>query len=376
MEETGNMTLESLDHFDVITCGQSDNETLAIIGTVKFWFEGVFFMSFGVIGLISALTTVGILTTRELRSHLFYQLLITLAILDILYILCSVPTYSFDIFKWFHNNKTFHHVVSKFLYPLTPVTLHATIFLTIALTLERYIAVHRPFWFRNINTSFNTCCRLAMYVLPAILLSFAFNYPKFSEVTVSDENDTLTFDMTEKRKSPNYLLYYTISLLIHPTITTGIAPLAIHAFMNASILLKIHKSRLFRGITIGEEEEGNGRMSENNLAFVLVGVVVIHFVCHIPRFIFAIAAQSYISIMISCVEHGESFYPPLWIACGESVTAMFLLVKSSFNLLMYCFTLRRFKAKIGQIGHEGKRKITNYSRSNSVDSAESTFSEI
>ena len=99
--------------FDPTNCGQSDNETLAFIADIKFWFEGVFYMSFGIAGLLSALATVAILATRELRSHLFYQLLIVLATLDILYILCSVPTFSFDIFNWFDNDKTFHHVISR-----------------------------------------------------------------------------------------------------------------------------------------------------------------------------------------------------------------------------------------------------------------------
>ena len=68
------------------------------------------------------------------------------------------------------------------------------------------------------------------------------------EVTTvsSAENDSLTFDMTETRKSPDYVLYYTMSLLIHPTITTGVAPMAILAFMNTSILLTLRKSRSMR----------------------------------------------------------------------------------------------------------------------------------
>lgn len=107
MEEAKN---KSLLDFDATRCGQSDSQT--IVGDIKFWFEGVLFMSFGVLGLLSALVSVAILATRDLRSHLFYQLLIALATLDILYILCAVPTYSFDVFKWFeaknidHNRRT------------------------------------------------------------------------------------------------------------------------------------------------------------------------------------------------------------------------------------------------------------------------------
>ena len=64
---------------------------------------------------------------------------------------------------------------------MTPVTLHASIFVTLALTLERYLAVRKPFWYRNINVS--APCRLATYVLPAVVLSIALNLPKFIEVS-------------------------------------------------------------------------------------------------------------------------------------------------------------------------------------------------
>ena len=117
----------------------------------------------------------------------------------------------------------------------------------------------------------------------------------------------------------------------------------------------------------GTEGQQRQRVAENNLAFVLIGVVVTHFLCHIPRVVIAIAAQCFIGDMISCMDLGESFYPPLWIACGDSVTAMILLVKTSCNLLLYCFTLRRFKAKLNQIGQEGRRQITNFSRQKSTD---------
>ena len=39
------------------------------------------------------------------RAHLFNQLLIALSIFDILFIVCSVPVYSFPLFNWLEGSK-------------------------------------------------------------------------------------------------------------------------------------------------------------------------------------------------------------------------------------------------------------------------------
>ena len=57
------------------------------------------------------------------------------------------------------------------------------------------------------------------------------------------------------------------------------------------------KPNFFQLIWAPDGQQGRGRsLSENNLALVLVGVVVIHFLCHIPRVIIAVAAQGANSI--------------------------------------------------------------------------------
>ena len=105
----------------------------------------------------------------------------------------------------FEDSETFHHIIATFLYPMTPVTLHASIFVTLALTLERYLAVRKPFWYRNINVS--APCRLATYVLPAVVLSIALNLPKFIEVSTDAKG--MSFLDTA--------LFYTCFVLTPPT---------------------------------------------------------------------------------------------------------------------------------------------------------------
>ena len=44
--------------------------------------------------------------------------------------------------------QTFYDLLTKILYPLSPVTLNASIFMTLALTVERYLAVCMPLRYR------------------------------------------------------------------------------------------------------------------------------------------------------------------------------------------------------------------------------------
>ena len=352
--------------FDLTRCGVLDLEMLLM---VQYWFEGVLFMTFGVIGLFGTLTTIVILSTKDLRTKLFNQLLIALAILDILFIICSVPTFSFDAFKWLEGSKIYYYLTLHFLYAMTPVTLHASIFMTVALTVERYLAVCKPFVFRNLNLKNSAILRLTLYLLPVIVISIVVNIPKFFEMKVSLENNTIQAEYSEMSKEPNYLLYYTISELIHPTITTGIAPMVGLFFMSVSILIAVHKSNSLRFQITSPEVSRRHQISENKLAIVLIGIVVMHFICHLPVVTINISAQFLISDKLYCQEQGVNFFPPMWIMYGSSVTALLLMANTSCNFFIYCFTLRSFKAKLNQIREEGLQQIINFSRQNSTTSS-------
>ena len=72
---------------------------------MQWWCEGVLFSLFGLGGLVANCLSIGILSTRDMRKHTFNQLLIALALFDIMFILVSVPVYSFSLFELFVGNQ-------------------------------------------------------------------------------------------------------------------------------------------------------------------------------------------------------------------------------------------------------------------------------
>merc|ERR1712223_1285310 len=130
-----------------------------------------------------------------------------------------------------------------FLYPLLQIAVTASIYMTVAIATERYIAVHYPIDYSQAINSPEACKRrLLKYVIPVILLSTLLNIPKFleSEVHYDDyeildthfsigHNNTLLYDetnltnyygnqfksqnpsitVTGLRKNAYYVIYYT-----------------------------------------------------------------------------------------------------------------------------------------------------------------------
>ena len=136
---------------------------------------------------------------------------------------------------------------------------------------------------RNITRTMKSAKRVTIYVTPVLLVSGCLNIPKFMETQTSggssggdQENGTSTANSTEGirkywlqskniyiysyfaksyqshydetyfieftevtaadiRLDPTYMLYYTISQIFHPTLTTGIGPMVALIFMNTSI---------------------------------------------------------------------------------------------------------------------------------------------
>ncbi len=80
-------------------------------------------------------------------------------------------------------------------------------------------------------------CRVAMYVTPVAFVSVCLNIPKFMETQANITDNSTEIGVTEMRLNPTYMLYYTISQIFHPTLTTGILPMGALIFMNFSIFM-------------------------------------------------------------------------------------------------------------------------------------------
>uniref|UniRef100_A0A0A9YDG7 FMRFamide receptor n=1 Tax=Lygus hesperus TaxID=30085 RepID=A0A0A9YDG7_LYGHE len=154
---------------------------------------------------------------------------------------------------------------------LVNISLMASMYLTLAMTLERYFAVCHPFKFHEYCTYRRTCIHASAIVTFSIL----YNLSCFWETEVVKETDgegNISYDIkfTELNESELYnVLYRTWMHLIF----NYLLPLTAIVTLNTAIYLELKKvSRARQALT-------NSQKNENRLTMMLLCVVVEFIVC-------------------------------------------------------------------------------------------------
>ena len=177
----------------------------------------------------------------------YFRLLLALACIDCLFIVPGILIYVFEAFK-LHAN-WYNYIFPTFLQPCAEIALCSSIYMTVAIAVERFIGLCRPF--RRLSSR---PCPAKAYILPVLGISVLVNIPKFLESETFKYTDQMCNQTTEicynitrtvvsvttLRTDPNYITYYTMwtRLLI-----TGIFPLAMLAILNTKIYLALRKSK-------------------------------------------------------------------------------------------------------------------------------------
>ncbi|TRY79731.1 hypothetical protein TCAL_16111, partial [Tigriopus californicus] len=225
--------------FNQLDCPKFEPSDDHFIKQWAFWTDGVTKTIVAILGIIGNIVAIRVLTRVSMRNS-FNLLLVTLALIDSTYLVGAILE---SLRKRFHVESDLQLVMFPyFLYPLNSIALTASIFMTVAIALERYIAVHYPLDYnRAMNDLGAMQRRLLKYVIPVIFFSVAFNLTKFleSEVAYQNVTNTLTnttqskpfLQVTELRTNPIFSAYSNWSRLI----VIGIVPFLKLVFFNWNI---------------------------------------------------------------------------------------------------------------------------------------------
>lgn len=134
-----------------------------------------------------------------------------------------------------------------FLYPVNQVAISGSIFMTVAIAWERYVAVHYPIDYNQAMNDVNAIRkRLVKYVGPSFVLALVFNIPKLFEAKVEyvqlyneTENFQAELQVAALRTHPIYSAYNNWSRLI----VLGIVPFTLLVFFNTKIYEDISERR-------------------------------------------------------------------------------------------------------------------------------------
>ena len=175
-------------------------EDLGTLQFLSFLLEGVIQLVICSLGVVGNTISILLLLSKSLRNS-FNKLIATLAIFDLIYLVTMLLE---SVTKLGLQTDYQTLVTPYFLYPLNSISMMCSIYMTIVVTLERFMAVYHPMDYRSREQdSTSHKQRILTYVCSLLCFSVLFNISKFFESHVVSfkvgDKTHLDIDVTDLR---------------------------------------------------------------------------------------------------------------------------------------------------------------------------------
>ena len=365
----------------------------------SYWTENVVQSVIGVVGITANTIAIPILISRDMFS-IFNCLLMFLAISDNIFIICQLlearrkmtnanDEFDEDIFSQAHE-----YAFAYFLYQLHSFVLVCSMYITVALALERYQAVWKPVEYHIKTKGVNPWTRVILYyVLPVILFSALLNIPKWFEIKLevysqstlvnNSFNGSINLTIaepTDLRINHIYVVWWAnvVTLTVQ-----GIIPFGSLCIMNYRIYsVIIRRGRDNPKLATVPESEGsqmiqmNGNNNQNQKrkqeedrkrkdSKLLLIIVLFYLIFHFPRFLINLHEFFHLDIIKEIMNGSEEYQKrcdsfPIWVLACTSVSNCLLTFNSSCNFFIYCFMSSTFREVACQWGLKVFKMISSF----------------
>ncbi|XP_063973983.1 FMRFamide receptor isoform X2 [Diachasmimorpha longicaudata] len=290
----------------------------------EFITNGILLNLVGLFGLFGNIISMIILSRPQMKSSINY-LLIGLARCDTVLIIASVlihglpAIYAYTGLLFDYKFGVFPQIV-RYLYPLSCMAQMVTVYLTLTVTMERYVAVCHPLRAR----SFCTYGRARIAVLCIVIVSIIYNMPKFWEVDLEEEihwkyNVTVYCVVPAILRSSD--IYITIYVNWMYFFVYYAFPFVALVVFNIAIYRRVRKAN--RDL----QQLSRHQRREINLATMLLCVVIVFIVCNVLP-------------LASNVFEKFQVLPPAWLVQAGN---LLVTINSSINFIVYVIFGRNFK---------------------------------
>jgi hypothetical protein len=316
-------------------------------------------------GVLSNVLAIFALISKRAPKKLFNLMLINLLAWDTMFLILHI---SRRLTSLEDADGNLRHACSEgttnFLIPLWNIALAESTFMTILLSIERYVSIkHAAVYNKYIETSTTSRFRqYVKYILPCTILTFILHLPEFFAtntevqlISLHSKNDHCNlkihrcFNHEELRKTENVSIYYRsfVKLAID-----GIIPLTCLIYCNITVFLEV-KNHMRSSLRIGDKysarlEVDEARLSnqsdkdkkefvrsiEHKLAKIMFGIVVIFTICQLPYLGLTASESIYLTKFI---KEGKKLLYPTSVSICESVSNFMLTINASVNVIIYCY---------------------------------------
>jgi hypothetical protein len=363
-----------------LTCGKWDwTEYESKVERIHgWWVNGIASTVLGLLGILINVVFIRVLTSDSFRKILFNKLIACLTVSDIIFLLCSVH----DSIRRHILNLDYCSIrgyIQLIVYPLRKIAMCFSIYMTVVLSLERFLAVTNPIKHRNRQIGRSWFKLFLKYISPAFVVSFfVYGTPLFFAFQMeerllegtninntSDQSSNSTLGANEThhclaawmRLDKMYVMAFNN---IGTFLITGAIPFLLLFILNSKIYITIRQASevqkdlnvSYSGNRMTEKlRQARDRKNERLQSMVLFGIIISFFICHILRVILNLEEMIYfeelseLAIMekklgVRCT--GVQF----WTAIARDISHFLLQVNSSINFLIYGWLSKKFQKAI------------------------------
>jgi hypothetical protein len=226
----------------------------------------------------------------------------------------------------------------KYVFPCALIAETGTIYLTVLVTVNRYISVCRPYE----AASLCSVRHAQKHVIVVAVLSVLYNIPRFFEFTIKsvfDHHRNRTVDVSVPSDLGRNRIYQILYSNVLYFIVMFLVPLVTLIILNTLLIKALRRTKKKRALMLTSSATMQSR-SEDDITLVLIVVVVVFVVCQTP----ALVTQLLMNLLSQ-----ESRDCPSAFFYYERISDLMVVANSSINFIIYCFCSNKFRLILIQL---------------------------
>lgn len=306
-----------------VTLEQEPGERHLFPDILGIWITGVICL----LGLVGNIISFVVLLNAFRRSTMFFVLR-AVAVSDTLFLLCVfiiqtvVNVYSKT--GWLQWCQTYRAYIQFYVWPVMLTTQMSTVWLTVLVSLERYVAICFPLKAAVVCTM--TKARRAVAAI--YVVSIVYNIPRYFEMRV---NQDLQLERTAVGSSPLYRYFYSCALY---SLCLYFVPLLLLVFLNVRLVMALRRGKKqWQSLQFRQKKE-------QNLTVIPLTIVLVFFICGSP------ALTVNVIDSISPQVFAQTIFLNLML-----VGNFLVVLNSASNFVIYCLLGKKFRSKLTQLFH-------------------------
>lgn len=279
------------------------------------------------VGIVGIILTVIILSQKTMSTSTNCYL-ISLATADLGFlVIMALKSFETKLSREGHYT---YMVVMTYIQVFLLVFLLASVWLTVMLAIERYIAICRPLRAMAICT----VARARIIIVMIFALSLLFRIPEmfkykmlpFYDQCLQKEVPSHVVTTLATNEAFRHIYSWTDCVLL------AILPFSLLLCLNVCLIREIHRSTNYLRYHLASDSSVQTIITaeEMKITMMLISVVVVFFLCEAPFVIMVILKRLYPDELFP-------HYHLLWY-----ITVLLLVLRSSFNFILYCWFSEKF----------------------------------